>query len=143
EVEAYEVARIELERLRRHGVTAPELARAKARLLRSVETAYNERETTASVRWADELVRHVTTGEPVPGIAVEWSQTQELLPTIEAAELQSFARDRFLPDPGRVVHLRLPQKPGLTPPTVEALQAVDARVASADIPPPEGAASEL
>lgn len=135
-VEAYELALVELERMRRHEVTEAELTRAKAAMLRSMESYYNERETTESAHHAEELIRHVTTGESVPGVALEWELAQKYIPTLTAAEIQAFGRDEFLPAERRTVAVMMPQKEGLAVPTADALKAVEAKVAALEIAPP-------
>lgn len=135
-LEAYERLLIELARMRQHGPTEAELDRAKAATLRNVERYYNERDTTESVTHAEELIRHVTTAETVPGIAAEWALAQRYVPTLTTAEIQSFARDTFLPDAARVTTVVMPRKEGLTEPTPDALRAVEDRVRTLTIEPP-------
>ena len=142
-LEAYELGLVELERLRRHGVTQAELDRAKAAILRDMETYWRARDTTESVNAAEELVRHVTTGESVPGVELEWELAQKYVPTITAEEVQAFARDVFLPDDARTVAVVLPQKDDLPLPTVDQLKAIEQRVATMDIAPPAEEAADI
>lgn len=142
-LEAYELGLVELERFRRHGVTPAELERARTALLRDMENHWRARDTTESVRLAEELVRHVTTGESVTGIELEWELAQRYIPTITAAEVQAFARDVYLPAEARTVAVVLPQKEGLPLPTVEELQTIEQRVAAMDIPPRAAEATEI
>ncbi|MEO1057471.1 MAG: pitrilysin family protein, partial [Actinomycetota bacterium] len=56
----------EIERVRRFGVTEAEVARAVASARSARETNYAGRETRQDASFADEYVRHLLTGEPIP-----------------------------------------------------------------------------
>lgn len=132
---AYEVVLTEIVSARRFGFTQGEVDRARARMSAGLQKAYLERDKTDSRGRAEELVRHVTTGETVPGIEREWAMAGTMLPSITLDELHALIRDEYLPDHARVVMATVPEKDGLAPPTVEDLKAVEARVASLDLQP--------
>ncbi len=90
--EALALLSTELERGLRFGVLESELARARARFLQSMEQAWVNARNQPSATLADELVRHWTQGEPVPGIEWEYQLYQRLLPGIEIAEVSATAR---------------------------------------------------
>lgn len=113
----------EAERASRHGFSAGELEREKARLLRFYEQAYAERSKTESGRFADEYVRNFLEEESIPGIAYEYQLVQRLLPTITKAEVEQLARN-WASERNRVIVVQAPEKPGLTLPTRERLLAV-------------------
>ena len=81
----------EMQRILRHGFTATELEREKANLLRSMESAWLERDQRPSVRLVEEYVRHYMEGEPVPGIDAEYELHQQLLPEISLDEVNRLA----------------------------------------------------
>ena len=81
----------EMQRILRHGFTATELEREKANLLRSMESAWLERDQRPSVRLVEEYVRHYMEGEPVPGIDAEYELHQQLLPEITLQEVNRLA----------------------------------------------------
>ncbi len=56
----------EYERVRRHGVTGPEVERAVSARRRAAETAYDGRDTRQDADLAEAYVRHVLVDEPVP-----------------------------------------------------------------------------
>ena len=89
---AVEALTTELERVKRHGFTAPELDRARKALLTGIERAYNNRDKTESSDYVDEYLRHFLEGEYIPGIAKEFAITNELLPGIGLAEINEMAR---------------------------------------------------
>jgi len=132
------------ERARRHGITAAELERAKAQRMESMRQTLAEDGKTPSRRVLQELVRHVTNGESVPGIEYEMAMTEAWLPGITLDEVNAAAAGWF-GEASRVVTLSLPAKDGLETPTEEAVRAVLAEVAAADIAPPaeEEALGEL
>ena len=81
----------EMQRILRHGFTATEMEREKANLLRSMESAWLERDQRPSVRLVEEYVRHYMEGESVPGIDAEYELHQQLLPEITLQEVNRLA----------------------------------------------------
>lgn len=130
----------EAARVRRHGFTETELERTKADLLRELEVAFNERETTRSADFAGELVSLFLEDEPAPGIAREYALAQELLPTITVAELDALA-ERVTGEADRVVLVSAPEKEGVAVPTEADLRAVFADVEAKEIEPYDDAVS--
>lgn len=124
----------EVERLRRHGVQAGELERARDQALATWDHLDKERDTTDSASHAGELVRHALQGETVPGIDTELAIAQSYLPRITVDDLNAFLTD-WMPPRSRVVTAVLPGKEGLTPPTEAELAAVLAEVEAADVAP--------
>ncbi|MGH7563711.1 MAG: M16 family metallopeptidase, partial [Gemmatimonadota bacterium] len=102
----------EAERAARHGFAASELERAKAELLREVESAYLEREKTESQGYAGLYMQHFLQDEPAPGIEAAWPLHQRLVPEITLDELNRVA-DEWLTDEDRVVVVSAPEKEGL------------------------------
>jgi zinc protease len=128
---ALEALLTEIERVRRYGFSAAELERAKRDIRTSYERAADESQHTASASLADELVRHVTTDEPVPGILAERAFTERFLPDVTLEDLNREAA-RFGATSRLVVALA-PEKKGLAPPSEESLRKVVARVEKAKI----------
>ena len=124
----------EAERASRHGFTAGEFGREKARLLRFYETAYAEREKTESAQLADEYVRHFLENESIPGITQEYALVQKLLPSITKAEVEAAARG-WSSERNRVITVQAPAKSGLTLPTRESLLAVFAAARRKEVEP--------
>ena len=77
----------ELQRVRQHGFTNAELEREKSNLLRSVESAYLQRDQQPSAGLAGEYRAHFLSGAPAPGIEAEWQLYQALLPEIALADV--------------------------------------------------------
>ncbi len=125
----------EVERMKRHGVTEPELKRAKAELVRSMEKAFKEKDKQPSRQVLAELLRNFTNGETVPGIDWEWDAVQRYVPAFTLAEVNAFATE-ILPSVGRVITATVPTKEGVELPTEEGLAAIVARVDALDIAAP-------
>lgn len=101
-VDALESIVTELERAERYGVMETELDRARARFMQSIEDALVNARTRPGGRLADELVRHWTQGEPVPGIEFEYRLYEELLPGITVEEVNATAA-LFTRDQDRII----------------------------------------
>jgi len=136
-----EVLFTEAERVARFGFTAGELDRAKTNVMTGIERALREKENTPAASIANELVRHVTAGEPVPGIEYEHGLFTRFLPEITLAEVNALAKG-WVPDGNRVITIAAPEKEGFKVPTEEQLVEVIASVAArADIKAYEDTAS--
>jgi len=83
----YEAVSVEIERVKRHGFTAAELERARKNVLARYERSYNDRDKTESAAFADEYIRHFTTGESAPGIEKEFEYVKGMLPGISLDEV--------------------------------------------------------
>jgi zinc protease len=133
--EALEAILTEVERVRRHGFTAAELERAKSDTVTTYRRAAAEQANTSSAALADELVRHVTTDEPVPGILAERALVERFIPEITLEDLNREAAKLGAAD--RVVLVLAPEKTDAAAPAEEALTRVVARVEAAEIAPYE------
>lgn len=133
-LESLESLLTEVARVRAHGLTASELERQKADLLRSYERMYEERKNTDSAGFAAELIRHFLEGEPAPGVVTEYHLANQLVPTITLEEVDAVA-NKMITKENRVVVVAMPDKPGLTPPTNEQLAAVLGKVEATDVKP--------
>jgi zinc protease len=113
----------ESERVARFGFTAGELERVKVNLMTAIDRALTEKENTPAVSIANELVRHVTSDEPVPGIAYENALYKRFLPAITLEEVNALAKS-WVPDGNRVIAVSAPEKPGFKVPTEAELSSV-------------------
>lgn len=113
----------EAERVRRHGFTAGELARQKARVLRSLEQAYNERDKTESGRYAMVYVQNFLNGTPAEGSEAAFRLAQRLFPGITLDEVNALSAG-FLSGADRLVIGSAPEKSGVQAVTPGQLAAV-------------------
>jgi zinc protease len=124
-------------RVDRHGFRESELERAKESLRSAMQRAYEERDKTESVRFAEEYVRHYLTGEAVPGIAREWELTQRFLPEIRMEDI-SRIHDRYTTQSGAATVLVTgPEKEGLEYPDRDELRSIFTEVQQSSIEPYE------
>ncbi|POR01786.1 hypothetical protein AU468_07470 [Alkalispirochaeta sphaeroplastigenens] len=100
--EALDVLVTKLERVRRFGISQAELNRARARMIQAIDNALINADTRESSSLADEVVRHRTRQEPVPGIAFEHRLYHTLLPEISLEEVSAVV-SRVLESPELVV----------------------------------------
>lgn len=126
----------EAERVDRYGFTESELERARASVLRELESRYANRENRPSSRLAAEYVRSFVNGEPIPGLAYEHALHRRFVPEITLAEVNSAGRE-WMRDSSRVVLVTAPDKPGLSLPDQEALARVLDEAGDAELAPYE------
>ncbi len=125
---------IEAARVRQHGFTASELEREKKEMLRRMEQSYRERDKLQSSGFAAEYVRHLLTGEAIPGIANEYELYQELVPGIALAEVNALASE-WTSEKNRVITVEAPEQEGIAVPSEEELLAIFSEVAQQQIAP--------
>ncbi|MEO7038901.1 MAG: insulinase family protein [Gemmatimonadaceae bacterium] len=111
------------ERVAQHGFTATELERAKKDMLRGMESAYAERDKTASGSFVSEYVSAFLEHTPTPSIAQEYTLYQQLMPGIQVSEVNALAH-KWLSNKSRVIVVNAPQKAASSLPSAAALRAV-------------------
>ncbi len=122
----------EVLRVERHGVTQPELERARALLTRSYEVAEAEESTSDSRNYTDEITRNFFEAELMIGRKREKELTLKYLPTITVDELDAYGKSFGSAD-NRVILLGGPD-PKAMPSQERVLQIVD-EVSKRDIGP--------
>ena len=124
EAESFNALLFQLEKMRRYGFTEDELERVKAEKLRSMEKAYNERNTRQNIHIARECIRHFEDGEVMPGIEWEYNMTKAFLPRIDCATINKFAANFIHENP--TIAISGPEKKGVNIPNEETiLHALD------------------
>ncbi len=121
-------------RVQRHGFTQPEVDRLKTNMLRGIEQSYRERDRRRSRGFASEYIRHILTGEPIPGIEIERDLFQELLPSIQVEEINRLVGE-WITDKNRVIVVSAPEKDGLTVPSEADLLTIINEVQQKDVEP--------
>jgi len=112
----------ELQRLRRFGFTATELARAKEATMLGYERAVTESPDRESASRADEYTRNFLQGEALPTIWQELAFHRRFLPGIMLAELNKLTGDWF-PANNRLVVVAAPEAAGVVLPDERQLAA--------------------
>ncbi len=113
----------EVERIRRHGFTESELARAKSAVESFYRRTYNNRENQDSQVYAAEYLRNFFTGEPIPGITFELALVETLLPDISLQEVNDQV-ENLIGEGNRTVLVIAPEKADITVPGEDELAAV-------------------
>ena len=90
--EALDATLMELRRAQRYGFTQSEVDRAQRVTLSYLDQLIKEERTEESGAAAQELVRHATRGEPVPGLKAEAALLHEIEPTVRVSEINEVVR---------------------------------------------------
>jgi zinc protease len=107
---------LENERIKKFGFTQTELNRNKAAMLKSMESAYNERDKRESMSIAQEYNRNfLMRKEPVPGIEMEFEYTKAFMPSITLEEVNALAK-KWIVAENRVVVITAPETAGVPVP---------------------------
>jgi len=121
----------EIRRVKQHGFTASEYERAKADVLTSIETAYNERDKQQSDTYANEYVRAFTDGEPIPGIETEYALMNQIVPMIPFEAVNQYAQE-LITDKNVVILMQGPDKEGVAYPSKEQIVAIFNELAASE-----------
>ncbi|MDR2149105.1 MAG: insulinase family protein, partial [Tannerella sp.] len=89
---------LETEKIKRFGVTEAEYDRARTNIVKSYESAYNEREKHENSSYANKYVRNFTTGEYIPGIEAEYELIKQFAPNMPVEGINSFIKNLFSAD---------------------------------------------
>lgn len=116
----------EMLRALRNGFTESEYERARATILSHLESAYNERDKVKSQKYCKEYVRHFIDNEPIPGVEIEYTLGQQLIPNISVEMVNEYMK-ALVGEGNLVVACMLPDKEGITYPTkAELIQSLNA-----------------
>ncbi|NWJ52683.1 MAG: insulinase family protein [Bacteroidetes bacterium] len=110
----------ENERMRRFGFTASEYSRAKTELLRSYETAFNEKDKQKNDAYVRECVQHFISNEPMPGIDYEFDLVNKVLPKLPLEAINKMVQ-QYVSDTNMVFSFTGPKKEGISTPTKEQI----------------------
>lgn len=133
-VRALEVLAVEAERVRRHGFTAGELQRAKARTMRQMQRRVEEQDKTESRAWAFQYMRHYLYGGHLAPVDDLLRRHEELLPGITEVEVEA-AILGLMTDRNRVVAISGPDREGLAYPAEADVAAVIAAATAGGVEP--------
>ena len=123
-VAGFKTLLIENERIRKFGFTQTELDRNKAAMMKSMETAYNERNKRESMSIAEEYSRNfLMRKEPVPGIRQEFEYYKAFMPGITLEEVNDLAK-KWIIGENRVVVITAPESSTVPVPTETEIRDV-------------------
>ncbi len=123
----------EILRAKRGGFTASEYERARAEYMSQVESAYNSREKKSSASYCAEYVRHFIDNEPVMSQEDELALSQQLCPNIPVEVVNQLFGQLVEEGKNIVVACMLPEKEGVTYPTIDEMKKMLADVAAEEI----------
>ena len=106
----------ENKRMQLYGFTASEFERAKADLMKRIESQYDERDKQETGRLFNPILAHFLTNEPLMGIENEYMLLGQVLPTLPVEAINAYAHELIRED-NIVIILTGPEKEGETMPT--------------------------
>lgn len=110
----------ELQRVRQHGFTASEYARARANYLKGLETQYNNRKDVENRTYVNQYVNNFLDNEPIPSIEYTYQLMNQIAPNITVETINQQLKS-LMPDSNQVLILFGPEKESIKYPTKEAL----------------------
>ena len=134
---------LENQRVKQFGFTETELERQKTAVLNNMEKAYNERNNTKSINYANEYMRNfLVTEEPFPGMENEYAYYKEFVPGITVEEVNALAKD-WITKENRVVVITAPENEKTIVPNKDEVLALLDEVETAGIEPYVDAVSDV
>ncbi len=103
-------------RMKQFGFTESEYERAKADLLKMVESQYEERNKQDNGRYLWPILSHFLNNEPLMGIENDYTLLSQILPNLPLEAVNQYAK-QFITDDNIVITLTAPDKEGVTLPT--------------------------
>ena len=126
----------EILRAKRGGFTASEYERARSEYMSQIESAYNSREKKNSASYCSEYVRHFIDNEPtIMGVENQYALSQQLCPNIPVEVVNQLFGQLVEEGKNIVLACMLPEKEGVTYPTVDEMKQMLADVAAENIEP--------
>ncbi len=135
ETEALKDLLVQIEKMHRYGFTNAELERVKTEYLKSMETAYNERNNRKNIAIARECIRNFEDHEPMPGIEWEYNFAKQMLPMIDVASVNAVAKQYV--DDKPTVAITGPNKEGVNIPSEETILSMLKEVSEMEIEAPK------
>ena len=134
---------LENQRVKQFGFTETELERQKTAVLNNMEKAYNERNNTKSLNYANEYMRNfLVTKEPFPGMENEYAYYKEFVPGITVEEVNALAKD-WITKENRVVVITAPENDKTIVPNKDEILTLLDEVETAEIEPYVDAVSDV
>lgn len=130
--DAIELAMIEAEKLRRHGISDAELERAKAEILSGYESAANKAGTRKNAEFVMPLIYNFLDNENYMTPQDKLDFAKGILPQIRTDMVNSYIQSMF-PVNDMIVLYQAPQKEGIVHPTAIELKDIVAKVILSDI----------
>lgn len=137
---AFKALMVELERLKKYGVTDDEVQRAKLNMLNALETAKNNASSRQSPSLVYPIINHFLEGTPYLDPEYRYNLAQQYLNMIQP-QMITMAAAQLYGDNNIVIIHSSPEKEGLQTPTEAQILEVLAQAKAEDIKPMEPAVS--
>ena len=124
----------ENKRMQQYGFTASEFERAKADLMKRIESQYDERDKQETGRYLNPILAHFLTNEPLMGIENEYMLLSQILPSLPVEAINQYVPGLIRED-NIVITLTAPEKEGEVLPTKEELIALFNKANEAEVEP--------
>ena len=135
DVAALRAVMTEMERARRHGLTATEILRARDEYLSRLEKIYDNRDKQKNDFYVQQYVQHFLTGTAIPDIETEYQLIKMLAQQLPAETFNMTLAEDLLAkgDTNFVVLAMYPEKEGLAVPTADDFKAAVAEARAAQV----------
>ncbi len=127
--QGFAAARVELERMLRHGFTIGEFERAKANLQTQIESQYANRNDNYHAYYVQRCMDHFRENKAMPDAETEYQLDMQLLQMISVDMVNARMQELF-PATNQVVAVTAPEKEGVENPTEEIIAAILKQVAA-------------
>lgn len=135
---ALKAALVEVEKLRKFGITDEEFERAKDNILKRYESASKKADTRQNSQLVYPLINNFFDNEPYMEPTAEYELAKQVYAMgINAPMVNQVISQMINTETGLVILYKGPEKEGLASPTVEDVKAVIAEVKAMDIQPNE------
>ena len=130
--ETFEIMVRENERIKRFGFIPAEVERAKADMLKSLETRYDNKDKQYNFYFSQTILNSWLSSSPIPGIEKEFELMKTIIPTLNVNVFNEFVKN-VITDNNIVVMMTGPEKEGLAYPTKEELFKIKSKVQAENI----------
>ena len=137
DLEAFEAALTEFERMHRYGFTDNEIDRAKAEIISQYEKAANQAATRKNSELVNPLINHFYKNYSYMDPAVELQLVQALMPQLQPAIINQAAQSLITKENMAVLYFGK-EGEGIAVPSAGDIQAVITKVQNAEIAAPAG-----
>ena len=126
----------ENKRMQYYGFTESEFERAKADLMKRIESQYDERDKQETNKYFYPILNHFLTNEPLMGIENEYMLLSQILPKLEVENVNAYAKE-LIRDDNIVITLTAPKKESEVLPTKAELVALFEAASAVEVTPYE------
>lgn len=123
----------ENKRVAQFGFSAPELERAKANSLKSMEHSYHERDKTLSAEFAAEFIRNFLSAESIPGIEAEYAFHKKIIQEINLDDINRYAKSVLINQSPKLIIYQGNDKSEHAIPTSDELKAMVKRAEQKEV----------